>query len=29
VLARANSYKCRVLNKPFDDLEQALRLMTE
>jgi len=29
VLARANSYKCRVLNKPFDDLEQALSLMTE
>lgn len=29
VLARANSYKCRVLNKPFDNLEEALRLMTE
>lgn len=29
VLTRANAYKCRLLNKPFDDLEQAMRLMTE
>ncbi len=29
VLSRANSYKCLLINKPFDDLEQAMRLMTE
>lgn len=29
VLTRANSYQCRLLNKPFDDIEQAMRLMTE
>ncbi len=29
VLSRANSYQCRLLNKPFDDLEQAMRVMTE
>lgn len=29
VLNRANSYHCRLLNKPFDDLEEAMRLMTE
>lgn len=29
VLSRANSYHCRLINKPFDDLEEALRLMTE
>ena len=29
VLSRANSYQCRLLNKPFDDLEEAMRLMTE
>lgn len=29
VLSRANSYQCRLLNKPFDDLEQAMRTMTE
>jgi CheY-like chemotaxis protein len=29
VLTRANSYKCRLLNKPFDDIEQAMSLMTE
>lgn len=29
VLGRANSYKCRLLNKPFDDIEEAMRLMTE
>lgn len=29
VLTRANSYQCRLLNKPFDDLEGALRIMTE
>lgn len=29
VLSRANSYSCKLLNKPFDDLEKALRMMTE
>ncbi len=29
VLSRANSYQCRLLNKPFEDLEEAMRLMTE
>lgn len=29
VLSRANSYHCRLLNKPFDNLEEALRVMTE
>jgi CheY-like chemotaxis protein len=29
VLSRANAYQCRLLNKPFDDLEQAMRTMTE
>lgn len=29
VLNRANSYNCRLLNKPFDDLEEAMRIMTE
>ncbi len=29
VLTRANAYQCKLLNKPFDDLEQAMRLMTE
>lgn len=29
VLSRANSYQCRLLNKPFDNLDEALRLMTE
>jgi CheY-like chemotaxis protein len=29
VLSRANSYQCRLLNKPFDDLESAMRTMTE
>ncbi len=29
VLTRATSYQCRLLNKPFDDIEQAMRLMTE
>jgi CheY-like chemotaxis protein len=29
VLSRANSYQCRVLNKPFDNLNEALRLMME
>lgn len=29
VLSRANAYQCRLLNKPFDDLEQAMRIMTE
>jgi CheY-like chemotaxis protein len=29
VLGRASSYGCRLLNKPFDNIEDALRLMTE
>jgi CheY-like chemotaxis protein len=29
VLSRANSYNCRLLNKPFDDLESAMKVMTE
>ncbi len=29
VLSRANSYQCKLLNKPFDNLDQALKLMTE
>lgn len=29
VLTRANGYQCRLLNKPFDDLEAAMRIMTE
>ena len=29
VLNKANSYQCRLLNKPFDDLEHAMRIMTE
>lgn len=29
VLSRANAYQCRLLNKPFDDLEEAMRIMTE
>ena len=29
VLTRANSYQCRLLNKPFDDLEAAMKTMTE
>jgi CheY-like chemotaxis protein len=29
VLSRANSYQCRLLNKPFDDLEEAMKTMTE
>lgn len=29
VLSRANSYQCRLLNKPFDNLEEALKIMTE
>ena len=29
VLTRANSYNCKLLNKPFDNLEEAMRLMTE
>lgn len=29
VLSRANSYQCKLLNKPFDDLEAAMRTMTE
>jgi CheY-like chemotaxis protein len=29
VLSKANSYHCRLLNKPFDDLELAMKVMTE
>lgn len=29
VLSRAASYQCRFLNKPFDDLEAAMKVMTE
>ena len=29
VLNRANSYQCKPLNKPFEDLETAMRMMTE
>ena len=29
VLTRANTYHCRLLNKPFADLEQALKMMVE
>lgn len=29
VLTRANAYQCKLLNKPFDDLEHAMRVMTE
>lgn len=29
VLNKANSYQCRLLNKPFDDLEHAMKVMTE
>lgn len=29
VLSKANSYQCRLLNKPFDNLEEAMKVMTE
>jgi len=29
VLEKANTYKCLVINKPFDNLEKALDLMVE
>lgn len=29
VLSRANAYQCKLLNKPFDNLDEALRIMTE
>jgi CheY-like chemotaxis protein len=29
VLSRANSYQCKLLNKPFDNLDEALKIMTE
>ncbi len=29
VLTKANAYRCKVLNKPFDDLDAAMSLMTE
>ena len=29
ILTKANSYGCRLLNKPFDSLEYALKIMTE
>jgi CheY-like chemotaxis protein len=28
VLSKANSYQCKLLNKPFDNLEEAIRIMT-
>lgn len=28
VLSKANSYHCKLLNKPFENLEEAIRLMT-
>jgi CheY-like chemotaxis protein len=28
VLSKASSYHCKLLNKPFDNLEEAIRLMT-
>jgi CheY-like chemotaxis protein len=28
VLSKASSYNCKLLNKPFDNLEEAIRLMT-
>ena len=29
VLSRASTYQCKLLNKPFDNLDEAIRLMTE
>jgi CheY-like chemotaxis protein len=29
VLARATSYDCRLLNKPFEDIDHAIAVMTE
>jgi CheY-like chemotaxis protein len=29
VLSKASAYQCLLLNKPFEDLEEAMRLMTE
>ena len=29
VLNRASTYHCKLLNKPFDNLDEAIRLMTE
>ena len=29
VLSRANSYQCKLLNKPFDNLDEALKIMME
>jgi CheY-like chemotaxis protein len=29
VLSKANTYKCRLLQKPFHDLSQAIAIMTE
>lgn len=29
VLSKANSYQCRLLNKPFNDIEEAMQKMIE
>jgi CheY-like chemotaxis protein len=29
VLSRASAYNCKILNKPFENLEMALGIMTE
>lgn len=29
VLEKASTYRCKVLNKPFEDMEEALNVMTE
>ena len=29
VLSKANSYQCRLLNKPFNDLDEAMQQMIE
>jgi CheY-like chemotaxis protein len=29
VLSRANAYGCRLINKPFENLEEAMKTMTE
>lgn len=29
VLTKAATYQCKLLNKPFDDIEQAIKIMAE
>lgn len=29
VLAKASTYQCRLLNKPFENMEHAIQIMTE